>query len=66
MINLKNKYVIGCHVMFYEIEIYKEYIDGLINMLQNINNKENIYLDFCFNTSEHLETIDVSKISKEN
>lgn len=65
MTNLKNKYVIGCHVMFYEIEIYKEYIDGLINMLQNINNKENIYLDFCFNTSEHLETIDVSKISKE-
>ena len=28
MTKLKNKYVIGCHVMFYEIEIYKEYIDG--------------------------------------
>ena len=42
MTKLKNKYVIGCHVMFYEIEIYKEYIDGLINLLKTIDNKENI------------------------
>lgn len=64
MINLKNKYVIGCHVMFYEIEIYKEYIDGLINLLENVDNKENIYLDLCFNLSERIEKIDLSKISK--
>lgn len=65
MIQLKKKYVIGCHVMFYEIEIYKEYIDGLLNMLQDISNKENIYLDLCFNISEKIEKIDTSKISKD-
>jgi hypothetical protein len=51
--------------MFYEIEIYKEYIDGLINMLENIDNKENIYLDLCFNCAEHIEAIDINKTSKE-
>ncbi len=62
---LKNKYVIGCHVMFYEIKMYKEYINGLINMLEGIDNKENIYLDLCFNVSEKIEKIDTSKISKD-
>lgn len=65
MTKLKNKYVIGCHVMFYEIEIYKEYIDGLINLLKTIDNKENIYLDLCFNVSEKIEKINTDKISKE-
>ena len=65
MTKLKNKYVIGCHVMFYEIEIYKEYIDGLINLLETIDNKENVYLDLCFNVSEKIEKIDTDKISKE-
>ena len=65
MNKLKNKYVIGCHVMFYEIEIYKEYIKGLINLLETVDNKENVYLDLCFNVSEKIEKIDTSKISKE-
>ncbi len=60
---LKNKYVIGCHVMFYEIEMYKEYIDGLINLLKTVNNKENVYVDLCFNISEKIEKIDRSKIT---
>jgi hypothetical protein len=64
-INLKKKYVIGVHVMFFEIEIFKEYIDGLINLLEGVENKENVTLDFCFNTSEHIEKIDTDKISKE-
>ena len=62
---IKNKYVIGCHVMFYEIEIYKEYIGGLINLLETIENKENIYVDLFFNLSEKIEKIDKSKISEE-
>ena len=62
---IKNRYVIGCHIMFYEIEIYKEYIDGLINLLETVDNKENVYLDFCFNIAEHIEKIDTDKISKE-
>ena len=65
MTKLKNKYVIGCHVMFYEIEIYKEYIEGLINLLETVDNKENVYLDLCFNVSEKIEKIDTDKISKE-
>lgn len=65
MTKLKNKYVIGCHVMFYEIEIYKEYIDGLINLMETVDNKENVYFDFCFNVSEKIEKIDTDKISRE-
>lgn len=61
---LKKKYVIGCHVMFYEIEIYKEYVDGLINMLDQVSNKENVIIDLCFNVSEKIEKIDTAKISK--
>lgn len=52
--------------MFYEIEIYKEYVKGLINMLEDISNKENIYIDLCFNISEKIEKVDTSKISKED
>lgn len=51
--------------MFYEIKIYKEYIDGLINLLETVDNKENVYLDLCFNISEKIEKIDTDKISKE-
>ena len=60
---LNKKYVIGVHVMFFEIEMYKEYIDGLINLLDTIENKDNITLDFCFNISEKIEKIDKDKIS---
>ncbi len=62
---LTKRYVIGVHVMFFEIEIFAEYIDGLINLLSDIENKENVILDFCFNTSEHIEIIDTDKISKQ-
>ena len=64
-IKLEKKYVIGVHVMFFEIEIYKEYIDDLINLLNTVKNKENITLDFCFNISEKIEEIDKSKITEE-
>lgn len=61
---LKNKYVIGCHVMFYEIEMYKEYIDGLINLLETVDNKKNVYIDLAFNVSEKIEKIDRSQITE--
>ena len=51
--------------MFYEIEIYKEYIDSLINLLETVHNKENVYLDLCFNVSEKIEKIDTNKITSE-
>jgi hypothetical protein len=51
--------------MFYEIEIYKEYIEGLINLLETVDNKENVCIDLCFNISEKIEKIDKSKITED-
>lgn len=63
---LKNKYAIGTHVMFYEIEMYSDFINGLINLLEQVENKENIYLDLCLNYSEYFEKIDTNLISKQS
>jgi hypothetical protein len=63
--NLKYKYAIGVHVMFYEVEMLSTYVDGIINLLSTVNNKENVYIDFAFNVSQFFEKIDTSKISKE-
>jgi len=65
MIKLKNKYVIGTHVMFFEIEMYKDFIDGLVNLLETVENKDNVTIDLCFNMSEKIEKIDYDKISKD-
>lgn len=62
--NIKYKYAIGIHVMFYEIEMFENYIDGLLNLLSTVDNKENVYIDFAFNVSQFFEKIDTSKITK--
>ena len=59
--NLKYKYAIGIHVMFYEIEMLSTYIDSLLNLLSTVDNKENVYLDFSFNISQFFEKIDTTK-----
>ena len=64
MVKLKNKYVIGTHVMFFEIEMYKDFVDGMINLLEDVENKENVTIDLCFNMTEMLEKIDYDKISE--
>ena len=64
MVKLKNKYVRGTHVMFFEIEMYKDFIDGLINLIETVENKENIYIDLCFNMNEILEKIDRKQIDE--
>ena len=63
MTTLKNKYVIGTHVMFFEIEMYKDFIDGLVNLLETVENKDNVTIDLCFNLSEQIEKIDDTKIT---
>lgn len=63
---LKNKYIVGVHVMFYEIEMLPEYIDACIGMAGDIDNKENITYHFTWNESEYFEKIDTSVISKED
>lgn len=60
---IKNKYVIGTHVMWYEIEMYADFIDGLVNLLEPVTNKENVIIDLCLNTLEHFEKIDTDKMT---
>lgn len=60
---LKNKYIVGVHVMFYEIEMLSEYIDACINTINEVENKENITFHFTWNISEYFERIDTSIIS---
>jgi hypothetical protein len=64
--NLKYKYAIGIHIMFYEIEMLSTYIDSLLNLLSTTDNKENVYLDFSFNVSQFFEKVDTTKTSKDD
>lgn len=50
--------------MFYEIEMFSEYIDGCINAITEIENTQNIIFDFVFNFTEYFESIDTDKITK--
>jgi len=63
---LDNKYVIGTNVMWFEIEMYEDFIKGLVNLLDtNIENKENVMIDLCLNLSQHLEKLDTDKITEQ-
>ena len=63
---LNNKYVIGTNVMWFEIEMYGDFISGMINLLDNdIENKDNITIDLCLNLSQHLEKLNTDKISED-
>ena len=55
---LKNKYVVGCLVQFYEIEMLPEYIASCKQMLEGIENPENVTFDFTIGLQEHFEKID--------
>ena len=59
---LKYKYAIGCLVQWYEVEIVDEYIESVKQSLQNIDNKENVIVDICFNMAQNLEQIDESQM----
>ena len=58
MIELKNKYIVGTHIMFYEIEMVDEYVQSCLNFCDDVENKENVIFDFTWNVSEYLEKID--------
>ena len=64
MDKLRNKYVIGTHVMWFEIEMYADFIDGMVNLLETVENKENVTIDLCFNMLQHFEKVDSEKIKK--
>jgi hypothetical protein len=67
MIELKNKYVIGTHIMWFEIEMYSDFVDAMVNLLDTVEltSKQNVTIDICFNMSERLEGIDREKIQPE-
>ena len=64
MDKLRNKYVIGTHVMWFEIEMYADFIKGMVNLLETVENKENVTIDLCFNMLQHFEKVDTEKIKK--
>ena len=37
---MKNKYVIGTHVMWFEIEMFEDFINGMINLLEPVKTKD--------------------------
>jgi hypothetical protein len=57
---LKNKYVIGTMVMFYELDAIKDFVSSLKSATSFIENKENITIEFLLNLSEYSEKIDMS------
>ena len=61
MINLRNKFAIGCLVQWYEIELIPLYIESVKQALEHIENKENIIVDFTLVTNQDLEKIDESQ-----
>jgi hypothetical protein len=60
---LNNTIAIGCLVQFYEIEIIEDYIKSVSYALENVDNKENVIIDICFNMNEKLESIDRNVIT---
>lgn len=61
---LNKKYVIGTHVMWFEIEMYADFIKGMVNLLETVENTENVTIDLCFNMLQHFEEVDTDKIKK--
>ena len=52
---LNNKYIIGCHCMFYEIEMIEEYIRSVYLALKDVENKENVQVEIMWNMSQYFE-----------
>ena len=63
--NLTKKYVFGTHVMWFEIEMYADFINGMVNLLETVENKENVTIDLCLNLLQHFEEIDEDIVDEE-
>ena len=60
---LNKKYIIGTHVMFYEVEMTDEFVKSIYNAVGEIDNRDNVTVDFLFNFSEYFEKVDTNQIS---
>ena len=65
MIKLQYKYIIGTHIMFYEIDMVTEHVQSIINAVETIDNKENITVDLFYNISEYFEKINTEETTKD-
>ena len=57
---LSNKYIIGCHVMFYEIDIVEEYLESVHLALEEVDNKDNVKVEMMWNMSQYFEEAESS------
>jgi len=55
---LSKTYAIHCLIMFYEIEMMKDWVKGIENMLLDVENPENITLHIDYSMCQDFETID--------
>ena len=49
MIQLNNKFAIGCLIQWYEIELIPQYLESVKQSLNHIENKKNVIIDLYFN-----------------
>lgn len=61
---LKNTYVIGTLIQFFEVGMVDEHIHSCIKMLDGIENKENVTFHFTVSFQEYLEQIDWQKLEE--
>lgn len=62
---LKNKYIFGLHCTFYELEMFREHINSLVQMIKDVENKENLTFHFLINFQQHFEKIDWNRLYTE-
>jgi hypothetical protein len=60
------KIAIGCHIMWYEIEMIEEYVQSLHQLIEEAprEDRENICVDFYLNLSQHFEKPNSDILSK--
>ena len=63
MVKIKYRYIVGTHIMFYEIEMAKEHIQSIVNAVNEVENQENITVDLFFNLSEYFERVNTNQIT---
>ena len=61
MIKLNNKFAIGCLVQWYEINMVEEYIESVKQAVNQLENKDNVIVDFKLVINQDLEKIDESQ-----
>lgn len=64
MLILKNRYLFGLLIQWYEIEMLDEHLHSLKQMIENVKNPENIHFNFHVTLEEIYEKIDWDKFKK--